>query len=282
MAGGDQLQPAHHGFAVALLPRGTAQDPRPQGLRAGFVSGGEGLELAGLLPELLRHRPGGHRAAEAALQPQPAVAALAAQLPAGQHGLHPGGGAAVLEGAVEEGEGQQHPRPGQRGAALGGHRQAAEAHGAEPLRQLEAARAAQLEAVGPAAGGQAEAGGAIPEEAESLPLRQLRQQRQGIPQGQRHRQAEHALLLQLPRPLGRGGEELGEAGGGGRGTGGGSLHRGAPKRLLKCMDLLASAAAGTYVRAPGRRKPSRAGGERRRIGGGSGRRRSSGRCMRWR
>ena len=82
------------------------------------------------------------------------MAALAAQLPAGQYGPHPGDAAALLQGAIKKGKGQQHPRPGQGRTGLGGG-QAAEAHGAEALGQLKAAWTAQLQDVGAAAGGQA-------------------------------------------------------------------------------------------------------------------------------
>ena len=107
------------------------------------------------------------------------MAALAAQLPAGQHGLHPGDTLALLEWAVEEGEGQQHPRPGQGRAGLG-DRQPIEGDAAEPLGQLEAARSAQLQAMAAATGGQAKPRGPIPQKTKAIAVVQVRQQLQRI------------------------------------------------------------------------------------------------------
>ena len=213
------------------------------------------------------------------------MAALAAQLPAGQHGPHPGHAAALLQGAIKKGKGQQHPGPGQGRTGLGGG-QAAEAHGAEPLGQLKAARTAQLQDVGAAAGGQAQARGAVPQAAKATGLGQGVQDRQGIEFRQGQGQAEHPLAVELADALGRGIQQRREAqgldSGGARMVDqrfdrqkawdslaqvfpwqrphGGALTRGAWGRLLKCMGLFLPDAAGPHVRAPGRRKPSRLAG----------------------
>ena len=235
----DQLQTPFGGSAVAGLPGGAAGPGRAAALaersaqlwvgpgdqvrfgasvRASAALpvptrrrlGCQGLQALGLLPQLLGHGPGCHLAAQVALQPQPAMAALAAQLPAGQHGPHPGHAAALLQGAIKKGKGQQHPGPGQGRTGLGGG-QAAEADGAEPLGQLKAARTAQLQDVGAAAGGQAQARGAVPQAAKATGLGQGVQDRQGIEFRQGQGQAEHPLAVELALALGRGIQQRREA-----------------------------------------------------------------------
>ena len=127
----------------------------------------EGL---GFLPEFFRQAAGCHLTAKGALQPQPAVQALAAQLPAGQHRLHPGDGACgLLEGSIKEAKGQQHPGPSQGRTVLGGG-EAAQAGAGKALGQLKAARTTEFQAVAAATGGQAQPRGPIPEEAKSISL----------------------------------------------------------------------------------------------------------------
>ena len=89
-------------------------------------------EALGLLPEFFGNAAGADVAAEVALEPQPAVPALFAELPAGQDRLDPRNPFPLLERAVEEGEGQQHPWPCQ-GRALLRCGEAIEADGAEAL-----------------------------------------------------------------------------------------------------------------------------------------------------
>ena len=107
----------------------------------------------GFLPEFLRQAAGCHLTAQGPLQPQPAVQALAAQLPAGQHRLHPGDGACgLLKWGIKEAKGQQHPGPSQGRTVLGGG-EAAQAGAGKALGQLKAARTTELQAVAAAAGG---------------------------------------------------------------------------------------------------------------------------------
>ena len=126
-----QVQGLLDGRAIALLPGGAMAE------LGGSAGPGGGAELGrggrarravpgrhqglGLLPEFFRQAAGCHLTAKGPLQPQPAVQALAAQLPAEQHRLHPGDGACgLLEGSIKEAKGQQHPGPGQGRTVLGG------------------------------------------------------------------------------------------------------------------------------------------------------------------
>ena len=147
--------PLHRG-AVTAVPAAAMPDAHGRRAAARIGKAGDGFEPASLLPQLLGHAAGGDAAPKGALQPQPGLAPLPGQLPAGQHRLHPSRTAALLQRAVEEGEGQQHPRPRQGGQPEGRRGgQAAQAGAAEALSQLEAAGAAQLQGIAAARGGQA-------------------------------------------------------------------------------------------------------------------------------
>jgi len=127
---------------------------------------GEGLAHG---PQLFCHLPRRHATTEALLQPQPAVLAVPAQLPARQHGLHPRHRRfAGMERGLKESEGQQHPGPGQ-GRGVRGGAEPAEGGAGETLGQLEAPRSAQLQAVAAAGGGDAQPRSSVPEEAKAVP-----------------------------------------------------------------------------------------------------------------
>ena len=156
------------------------------------------------------------------------MAPLPAELPAGQHRLHPAGSLTFLEGCVEKREGQQNSRPRHGRQKLRSARQPAEAHGAEALRQLEPPGATQFQAMGAATGRQAQAGRPVPEKAEQLIPRQVGQQDHRVPHlHQGDRQAENAFfILQRSGRLRRRRQQVGEARkDGGKGFGG-SLHQG--------------------------------------------------------
>ena len=219
------LQPAlvHQGQglggveAVALLPGGPldhgGQAGGAPGTGAGWIAAAvcDRLQDPGGFPQLFGQAAGGGAAAQGTLQPQPAVAAVAAQLPARQHRLHARRGTGfALQGRIEEAEGQQQPRPGV--ARTGGDgpaalpRQPAEGGAGEAPGQLEAPRPAQLQAVGAATGGDAQPRRSVPEEAETAAALapaglaatvEVGQQAEGITAGQGDRQAEHAVLLEL-------------------------------------------------------------------------------------
>jgi hypothetical protein len=166
----DPRQGLLYSGAVALLPAGAPAEAHPLG---GLPIGRarirhQPLQAAGLFPELFGQLSGRHPAADGALQPQPAMLALAAELPAGQHGLHARHATRfALQGRIEEGEGQEHPGAGQ-GRPQGGGGQAAEAGTGKALGQLEASGAAQFQAVGAAGGGDAEPRRSVPEKAEAV------------------------------------------------------------------------------------------------------------------
>jgi hypothetical protein len=122
-----------------------------------------------------------------------------------------------LQRRIEEAEGQQHPRPGQAGCGLGRGQScpAGPGRAGEALGQLKAARTAQFQAVGPAAGGDAQTRGPIPEEAEAVaaaiePL-QVGEQQQRVAGPQGNGQAQQAVFVELPGAAARLGQQLCEA-----------------------------------------------------------------------
>jgi hypothetical protein len=253
----------------------VAEGHRARGIAlAGVGVGGELGQPCRLLPQLLRHAPGADFATEAALQPQPVVAPLAAQLPTGQHRLHAGHPLPLLQGAVEEGEGQQHPGPCQGRTGLG-RGQPAQAHGAEPLGQFKAAGSTQLQAVAAAAGRQAQARCAVPQEAEAIPLIQLAQQGQRVAPRQGQGQAQHPIPLQLTGALARRRQQIAEAGC----DGGGGLH---PVWAEAAAQMYGSCLAARWLCPRPSPRSSQAFMPTGPHGGAYGRRPSSGRCTPWR
>ena len=268
--------------AVPLLPGGAMHHPNG-GARIDALAW-LSFKQPCLVPEFLRQAAGGDATTQWPLQPQPAVLAVAAQLPAGQDRLHTRYGCSVrLQGGLEEAEGQQDPWTGVAGSL---HRQCCfgfqflqsrQARIGKPLGQFEAARATQFQAVRPTTGADAEARSSIPEEAEAVAaafaLFQPGEQCQGVAAQKGDGEAQQTVVLQPLATRHGDPEQLGEAAGCLYlfGTGG-------------CQDGRLGSAAQMYgsFRSSCLRSPCLSPRSSQAVtpGGSFGRRRSSGRCMR--
>ena len=197
---------------------------------------------------------------------------MAAELPAGQHRLHPRRtGVLEIERRVKKGEGQQHPGPGQ-GRHLLGHPQAAQSGRRVALGQLKAPRPAQFQAIGPARRGNAEARRPIPEKPKTIgrPGTQPRQHQQRIEGGQRQSQAQHPLGFQPACRLGGDRQQLAERQG--------SLHQGLADGAGVAAQMYGPCSDRRCRRPLQSQRSSQAVTPDATCGG----RRSSGRCTRWR